>query len=244
MTALLATPAAGTVRRADRAPAPDLTRGAMLPVHRAGQRGQLRLRRPARPGRHAVRKAFAGVAAGLSAAATLPGRSPGAATSGRAGCTSASPRWPPGRTWSGSPCASRPDGVAGWPSTPRSADCWSPSTSPSTCSAAAATSGRPGPCSASPPSSAPTRWWSAARPAGGSASWPRGSPRSAGPADHPDALRITVTDDGIGGADPAHGSGLRGIADRLEAADGRLEVSSPLAGPTLVTITIPREGRP
>jgi len=63
-------------------------------------------------------------------------------------------------------------------------------------------------------------------------------------ADHPDALRITVTDDGMGGADPANGSGLRGIADRLEAVDGRLEVYSPLAGPTLVTITIPRAGRP
>jgi signal transduction histidine kinase len=58
-------------------------------------------------------------------------------------------------------------------------------------------------------------------------------------AGRPDALRITVTDDGVGGADPANGSGLRGIADRLDAVDGRLEVASPLAGPTRITITVP-----
>jgi signal transduction histidine kinase len=58
-------------------------------------------------------------------------------------------------------------------------------------------------------------------------------------ADVPDALWITVTDDGVGGADLAHGSGLRGIADRLEAVDGTLVLESPLGGPTRVTITVP-----
>ena len=34
---------------------------------------------------------------------------------------------------------------------------------------------------------------------------------------------VTVADDGIGGADPDLGTGLRGLADRVEALDGRLE---------------------
>jgi signal transduction histidine kinase len=55
----------------------------------------------------------------------------------------------------------------------------------------------------------------------------------------PGTLRITVLDDGAGGADPATGSGLRGIADRLEAVDGTLTVDSPVGGPTLITITVP-----
>jgi signal transduction histidine kinase len=52
-------------------------------------------------------------------------------------------------------------------------------------------------------------------------------------------LRIGVTDDGRGGADPAHGTGLRGIERRLAAFDGVLAVSSPLGGPTAVTMEIP-----
>ncbi|MGW3601964.1 MULTISPECIES: sensor histidine kinase [unclassified Micromonospora] len=54
-----------------------------------------------------------------------------------------------------------------------------------------------------------------------------------------DTLRIVVTDNGTGGADPARGTGLRGIIERLDAIDARLRVSSPAAGPTRVTITIP-----
>jgi signal transduction histidine kinase len=54
-----------------------------------------------------------------------------------------------------------------------------------------------------------------------------------------DGDRIIVTDNGTGGADPARGSGLRGIADRLEAVDGRIEVRSPAGGPTELTITVP-----
>ncbi|WP_051820447.1 sensor histidine kinase [Streptomyces sp. NRRL S-920] len=52
-------------------------------------------------------------------------------------------------------------------------------------------------------------------------------------------LRITVTDDGRGGADPACGSGLRGIERRLAMFDGVLAVSSPPGGPTLVTLEVP-----
>jgi signal transduction histidine kinase len=52
-------------------------------------------------------------------------------------------------------------------------------------------------------------------------------------------LRIEVTDDGAGGADPARGTGLRGIERRLGAFDGVLAVSSPPGGPTIVVIEVP-----
>ena len=52
-------------------------------------------------------------------------------------------------------------------------------------------------------------------------------------------LRIGVTDNGHGGADPAHGSGLRGIERRLAPFDGVLAISSPPGGPTAVTMEIP-----
>ena len=45
-------------------------------------------------------------------------------------------------------------------------------------------------------------------------------------------LVVVVTDDGVGGADPAAGSGLRGLAERLAALGGRLEVSSAPGGGT------------
>jgi signal transduction histidine kinase len=54
-------------------------------------------------------------------------------------------------------------------------------------------------------------------------------------------LRIGVTDNGHGGADPARGSGLRGIERRLAAFDGVLAVSSPPGGPTSVIMEIPCE---
>jgi signal transduction histidine kinase len=50
---------------------------------------------------------------------------------------------------------------------------------------------------------------------------------------------VEVRDDGVGGADPAAGSGLRGMADRLAALDGRLEVHSPPGGGTLIRANIP-----
>ncbi|MEV5980770.1 histidine kinase [Streptomyces sp. NPDC052114] len=52
-------------------------------------------------------------------------------------------------------------------------------------------------------------------------------------------LRVTVTDDGHGGADPARGGGLRGIEERLATFDGVLAVSSPPGGPTIVTLEVP-----
>jgi signal transduction histidine kinase len=56
-----------------------------------------------------------------------------------------------------------------------------------------------------------------------------------------DMLRIGVTDNGHGGADPSRGSGLRGIERRLASFDGVLAVSSPPGGPTAVTMEIPCE---
>jgi signal transduction histidine kinase len=52
-------------------------------------------------------------------------------------------------------------------------------------------------------------------------------------------LRIGVTDNGHGGADPSLGSGLRGIERRLAAFDAVLAISSPPGGPTAVTMEIP-----
>jgi signal transduction histidine kinase len=54
-----------------------------------------------------------------------------------------------------------------------------------------------------------------------------------------EVLRIAVTDDGIGGADPAKGSGLRGVERRLGTFDGILAVNSPPGGPTIVVIEVP-----
>ena len=52
-------------------------------------------------------------------------------------------------------------------------------------------------------------------------------------------LRIEVSDDGLGGADPALGSGLQGVERRLGTFDGILAVSSPPGGPTIVVIEVP-----
>jgi signal transduction histidine kinase len=50
---------------------------------------------------------------------------------------------------------------------------------------------------------------------------------------------VEVSDDGIGGADDSKGSGLRGLADRVEALDGRLRVVSPEGAGTVVTAELP-----
>jgi signal transduction histidine kinase len=50
---------------------------------------------------------------------------------------------------------------------------------------------------------------------------------------------VDVDDDGVGGADPSHGSGLRGLADRVQALDGELDVASPLGHGTHVHAEIP-----
>lgn len=53
-------------------------------------------------------------------------------------------------------------------------------------------------------------------------------------------LRLSVQDDGIGGADP-EGGGLQGLARRVAALDGTVDVTSPLGGPTLITAEIPND---
>ena len=50
---------------------------------------------------------------------------------------------------------------------------------------------------------------------------------------------VEVVDDGIGGADPLQGTGLRGLADRLSAVEGRLTVESPPGEGTRVRAEIP-----
>jgi signal transduction histidine kinase len=52
-------------------------------------------------------------------------------------------------------------------------------------------------------------------------------------------LRLAIRDDGIGGADPAGGSGLTGLRDRIEAVGGTLDVTSPARGGTTLLIKIP-----
>jgi signal transduction histidine kinase len=54
-------------------------------------------------------------------------------------------------------------------------------------------------------------------------------------------LRAEVHDDGVGGADPASGTGLAGLERRLATFDGILAVSSPVGGPTTVVIEVPCE---
>jgi signal transduction histidine kinase len=54
-----------------------------------------------------------------------------------------------------------------------------------------------------------------------------------------DRLHVIVTDDGVGGADPARGTGLAGLARRAESVDGTLEVASPPGGPTMLTVDLP-----
>ena len=52
---------------------------------------------------------------------------------------------------------------------------------------------------------------------------------------------VEVSDDGAGGADPAGGSGLRGLADRVETLGGSLEVVSPIGAGTFLRAEIPCE---
>lgn len=54
-----------------------------------------------------------------------------------------------------------------------------------------------------------------------------------------DALRVWVTDDGVGGAALAKGHGLRGLDDRVRAVGGELRVLSPPGGPTTITVELP-----
>jgi signal transduction histidine kinase len=54
-------------------------------------------------------------------------------------------------------------------------------------------------------------------------------------------LVVEVADDGVGGADPARGSGLRGLADRVATAGGRLTLTSPTGHGTILRAEIPCE---
>jgi signal transduction histidine kinase len=54
-----------------------------------------------------------------------------------------------------------------------------------------------------------------------------------------DRLHVIISDDGAGGADPVHGTGLAGLAKRAASVDGTFEVSSPPGGPTLLTVDLP-----
>ena len=54
-----------------------------------------------------------------------------------------------------------------------------------------------------------------------------------------DMLELTIADDGAGGADPANGSGLRGLVDRVTAVGGRLDVSSPSGQGTRLSARLP-----
>ncbi|MBT2481455.1 sensor histidine kinase [Streptomyces sp. ISL-94] len=54
-----------------------------------------------------------------------------------------------------------------------------------------------------------------------------------------DVLTVTVTDDGVGGADPGRGTGLVGLRKRVGSVDGTIMIDSPLGGPTVITVELP-----
>lgn len=56
---------------------------------------------------------------------------------------------------------------------------------------------------------------------------------------HSDLLIFDITDDGRGGVGQEAGSGVTGLADRITALDGRMRVSSPVGGPTLLHVEVP-----
>ena len=57
-------------------------------------------------------------------------------------------------------------------------------------------------------------------------------------------LRLSVRDDGVGGAEPGDGSGLVGLADRVEALGGTIRVDSPAGQGTRLQIDLPIQDRP
>jgi signal transduction histidine kinase len=52
-------------------------------------------------------------------------------------------------------------------------------------------------------------------------------------------LLVRVADDGVGGADPEQGTGLRGLVDRLAVLEGHLEIDSEAGRGTTITARIP-----
>ena len=57
-----------------------------------------------------------------------------------------------------------------------------------------------------------------------------------------DRLHLIISDDGVGGADAARGTGLTGLARRAASVDGTFEIASPPGGPTLITVDLPCAG--
>jgi signal transduction histidine kinase len=57
-----------------------------------------------------------------------------------------------------------------------------------------------------------------------------------------DMLRLSIRDDGVGGADANRGSGLTGLRDRIEALGGQIKIESPSGGGTLIEVEIPIGG--
>jgi signal transduction histidine kinase len=58
----------------------------------------------------------------------------------------------------------------------------------------------------------------------------------------PSDLRLTVADDGVGGADPTNGTGLTGLRDRVSALDGEWTITSAPGAGTTVTVMLPVKG--
>ena len=57
-------------------------------------------------------------------------------------------------------------------------------------------------------------------------------------------VQLTVRDDGVGGADARHGSGLVGLHDRVEALGGTIRIESPPGAGTLLVVALPLEVEP
>ncbi|MBF9070280.1 sensor histidine kinase [Streptacidiphilus fuscans] len=66
-----------------------------------------------------------------------------------------------------------------------------------------------------------------------------GALAGAGRRNNEPGLIITVVDDGVGGADPAKGTGLVGLRQRAASVDGNLQITSPLGGPTTLIVELP-----
>jgi signal transduction histidine kinase len=59
----------------------------------------------------------------------------------------------------------------------------------------------------------------------------------------PGALELEIRDDGAGGADPGHGTGLTGLADRVESIDGTITITSPPGKGTTIAVRLPADER-
>jgi signal transduction histidine kinase len=56
---------------------------------------------------------------------------------------------------------------------------------------------------------------------------------------HDASVSVAVEDDGVGGADPSRGTGLRGLADRVATLGGSLRVEGAPSGGTRLVTTVP-----